>query len=128
MRRASRRFWCLIPFASKKRLRKESQLDVHILLRNDLATIDEDSETYHDKNIKAEKPRKRAKMGKKMKKEETGRVFKTQFSLKSSYALFLDRMTSSRSFGDLILHLFSFRLSDLVCCNMIYDQTTRARA
>nr|GEU48621.1 retrovirus-related Pol polyprotein from transposon TNT 1-94 [Tanacetum cinerariifolium] len=100
MRRASRRFWCLIPFASKKRLRKESQLDVHILLRNDLATIDEDSETYHDKNIKAEKLRKRANMGKKMKKEEMGRVFKTQFSLKSSYALFLDRMTSSRSFGE----------------------------
>lgn len=98
MRRASRRFWCLIPFTRKKRLRKESQLDVRILLRNDLATIDEDSETYHDKNNKAEKP-KRAKKGKKIKKQETGRVFETQFSLKNSYALFLDRMTSSRSFG-----------------------------
>ena len=98
MRRASRRFWCLIPFTRKKRLRKESPIDVRILLRNDLATIDEDSETYHDKNAKAEKP-KRAKKSKKIKKEETGRVFETQFSLKNSYALFLDRMTSSRSFG-----------------------------
>ncbi|PWA86845.1 hypothetical protein CTI12_AA136580 [Artemisia annua] len=98
MRRANRRFWCLIPFTRRKRLRKESQLDVRILLRNDLATIDEDSETYHDKNNKAEKP-KREKMGKKIKKQETGRVFETQFSLKNSYALFLERMTSSRSFG-----------------------------
>ncbi|GJY02237.1 ribonuclease H-like domain-containing protein [Tanacetum coccineum] len=128
MRRASRRFWCLIPFASKKRLRKESQLDVHILLRNDLATIDEDSEIYHDKNIKAEKPRKRAKMGKKMKKEETGRVFKTQFSLKSSYALFLDRMTSSRSFGETawIRNLLRELHSPLLTATLVYCDNVSA--
>ncbi|GKC05235.1 ribonuclease H-like domain-containing protein, partial [Tanacetum coccineum] len=95
---------------------------------NDLATIDEDSEIYHDKNIKAEKPRKRAKMGKKMKKEETGRVFKTQFSLKSSYALFLDRMTSSRSFGETawIRNLLRELHSPLLTTTLVYCDNVSA--
>lgn len=98
MKRGSRKLWWFIPCTHKKRLRTASHLDIEEMLRTELTTINEDSDTYDPIN-RAETPRKRAKMGKKVKKEEMGRVFTTQFSIKNSYALFLDRMTSSRSFG-----------------------------
>ncbi|KAI3676103.1 hypothetical protein L1987_85702 [Smallanthus sonchifolius] len=100
MRRRSRNLWWLVSCGSRKRLRSESKLDIDDMLRCDLATIDEDSDTHDQKNG-PENPRKRSKVVKKAKKEDIGRVFTAQFSLKNSYSLFLDRMTSSRSFGGL---------------------------
>lgn len=76
----------------------ESQLDIDEILRTELGTINEESDTF-DLTNGAQKPTKHVKMGKKAKKEGIGWVFTTQFSLKKSYALFLDRMTSTRSFG-----------------------------
>ncbi|KVI11137.1 hypothetical protein Ccrd_010452 [Cynara cardunculus var. scolymus] len=65
------------------------------MLRTKLTTIDEEPDTYNQKNNNGAKPpRKRGK-----KEQDLGRVFTTQFSLKNSYALFLNRMTSSRSLG-----------------------------
>lgn len=69
----------------------ESNLEVDEILRSELTTINEESETC-DMNHGP-------KVVKKTMKEDVGRVFTAQFSLKKSYALFFDRMTSSRSFG-----------------------------
>lgn len=112
LRRGSRKLWWLIPCTHKKRMRTESQLDVEEMfrtelrtineeemLRTELTTINEEGDTYNQNNG-AETPRKRVKT----KKEDMGRVFTTQFSLKNSYALFLNRMTSSRSIGGLAAH------------------------
>ncbi|KAL8237396.1 hypothetical protein R6Q59_018477 [Mikania micrantha] len=101
MRRRRRNLWWLISCSSRKRLRTESKLDVDEILRSELATINEDSDTY-DLTCGAEHRSRRAKVSKETKKsEDPGRVFTAQFSLRNSYALFLDRMTSSRSFGGL---------------------------
>ncbi|KAJ0588588.1 hypothetical protein HanRHA438_Chr04g0173221 [Helianthus annuus] len=100
MRRRSRNLWWLVSCSSKKRWRTESKLDVDEILRSELETINEDAETYVQKTG-AEGHRKCTKVGKKPKKEDVNRVFTAQFSLKNSYALFLERMTSSRSFGGL---------------------------
>ncbi|KAJ0785589.1 hypothetical protein HanOQP8_Chr02g0044891 [Helianthus annuus] len=96
VRRGSRKVWWLI--IHKKRSRKDLEADIDEILMTELATIDEDSDTYKQNN-QAEKLQKRAKTGKKTEKEELGRVFNTRFSMKNSYALFLDRMTSTGSFG-----------------------------
>ncbi|KAI3770740.1 hypothetical protein L6452_01883 [Arctium lappa] len=112
MRRGgSRKLWWLIPSCThKKRFRTESRLDADEMFRaelrtineeemlmTELTTINEEPDTYNQNNG-TETPRKRVKTGKK-KQEDMGRVFTTQFSLKNSYALFLNRMTSSRSFS-----------------------------
>ncbi|KAK1427559.1 hypothetical protein QVD17_16247 [Tagetes erecta] len=99
MRRGGRKVWWLI--THKKRSRRELKLDMNELRRAELATIDEDLETFELHNNGPEKHRKYGKTGKKTKKEEMGRVFNTRYSVKNSYALFLDRMTSTRSFGGL---------------------------
>lgn len=99
MRRGSRKVWWLI--THKKRSRTELKLDMDELCRAELATIDEDLETFEQENNGPEKRRKYAKTGKKTKKEEMGRVFNTRYNVKNSYALFLDRITSTRSFGGL---------------------------
>ncbi|KAL8205937.1 hypothetical protein R6Q57_009488 [Mikania cordata] len=98
MRRRRRNLWWLISCSRRKRLRTESKLDVDEILRSELATINEDSDTY-DLTCGAEHRSRRGKETKKS--EDPGRVFTAQFSLRNSYALFLDRMTSSRSFGGL---------------------------
>ncbi|KAI3752379.1 hypothetical protein L2E82_24379 [Cichorium intybus] len=82
---------------SMTRLRTESRLDVEVILHTELVTIEEEPETDDQSN--GGKERKGEKMSKKTKEEEIGRVFTTQSSVKNSYAIFLDRMTSSRSFG-----------------------------
>ncbi|KAK9054817.1 hypothetical protein SSX86_025896 [Deinandra increscens subsp. villosa] len=101
MRRSGRNLWWLVSCASRKRFRMESKLEMDEMLGCELATINEDSEMYDENNGAEKRRNKRASLGKKAKKEEVSRVFTAQFSLKNSYALFLDRMTSSRSFGGL---------------------------
>ncbi|KAI3676102.1 hypothetical protein L1987_85701 [Smallanthus sonchifolius] len=104
MRKGSINLWWLIPCTRTTRLRTESKMDVDEILGTELATIDEEVE-IDVQNNREEKARKRATTtDKKIKKEEMGRVFTAQFSLKNSYALFLERMTSSRSFGGLQLN------------------------
>ncbi|KAI3752376.1 hypothetical protein L2E82_24376 [Cichorium intybus] len=99
MRRGSRKLWWFIPCIHRKRLRTESRLDVEVILHTELVTIEEEPETDDPNN--GGKQRKGVNMSNKTKEEQMGRVFTTQFSVKNSYALFLDRMTSSRSFGGL---------------------------
>ncbi|KAI3752377.1 hypothetical protein L2E82_24377 [Cichorium intybus] len=99
MRKGSRKLWWFIPCTHRKRLRTESRLDVEVILHTELVTIEEEPETDDQNN--GGKERKGEKMSKKTKEEEMGPVFTAQFSVKSSYGIFLDRMTSSRSFGGL---------------------------
>nr|KAJ0187311.1 hypothetical protein LSAT_V11C900489930 [Lactuca sativa] len=99
MKRGSRKLWWFIPCTHRKRLRTESRLDVEVIIHTELVTIEEEPDT-DDHDNGGEKPGKRVKTSKK-KGEEIGRVFTAQYSLKNSYALFLNRMTSSRSFGGL---------------------------
>ncbi|KAI3807102.1 hypothetical protein L1987_23024 [Smallanthus sonchifolius] len=100
VRRGSRKVWWLIPCARKTPSRTKSKSDTYEIHGTELATIDEDSEMYEQQDNRAEKHQKRAKMGKTT-KEELGRVFNTRFSVKNSYGLFLDMMTSTRSFGSI---------------------------
>ncbi|KAI3509179.1 hypothetical protein L1887_24238 [Cichorium endivia] len=100
MKRGSRKLWWFIPCTHRKRLRTESRLDVEVILHTELVTIEEEPETDdHNNGGKQRKERKCEKMSKKTKEEEMGPVFTPQSSIKNSYAIFLDRMTSSRSFG-----------------------------
>lgn len=103
MRSGSRKLRWLIPFTrkSKKRSRTKSKLDTDEMHTTELVSIDEDSEMYEQQYGRSEKHAKREKTGKKMEKEELGRVFSGSYSMKHSYALFLNRMTSTRSFGGL---------------------------
>ncbi|KAK1421671.1 hypothetical protein QVD17_24186 [Tagetes erecta] len=98
--------WWLIPCTRTTRLqiRTESKLDIDEILGTVLATIPEDIPENDVRNNREEKTRKRGKMVKKIKKEDVGRVFTAQFSMKNSYALFFERMTSSRSFGGIQLN------------------------
>ncbi|KAL8237394.1 hypothetical protein R6Q59_018475 [Mikania micrantha] len=117
MRKGSRNLWWLIPctHTTRRELETESRLDVDVILGIELATIEEEPAETDVKNNRPAKSRKHVKIREqkinkeeikkeKIKKEEMGRVFTAQYSLKNSYALFLERMTSSRSFGGLQLN------------------------
>lgn len=94
----------LIPCTRTTRLqiRTESKLDIDEILGTELATIQEDPDADVVRNDQEKKTRKHGKTDEKI-KEDSGRVFTAQFSMKNSYALFLERMTSSRSFGGIQL-------------------------
>ncbi|KAL8225863.1 hypothetical protein R6Q57_018420 [Mikania cordata] len=98
LRRGRRMLWCLIRSAHEKQSRTKSKSDASEIRRTELTTIDEDLEMNEQK---VNGPKKHQKLAKTCKKtiKESGWVFSTRFSMNNAYAVFMDRMTSTGSFG-----------------------------